>query len=207
MNFNKNNFFGRSIFSGIMVGFGATACASVGGFWGAVIFSTALVVITLSSSHLFTARIGRDSTLENFNKTLLCLIGNTCGVFAAYSLICLSGLNVSFILSMMAVEKLSTDKIPFLMQAIGCGFLIGAAMNSKNNHEVYATGCQSAAILAIVMCVTSFIVCGFEHCIADAFILMFTPESITTKKVLAYMTLATAGNGIGGAIAYVLWKK
>lgn len=207
MRFNENNFFGRSIFSGIMVGFGATACASVGGFWGAVIFSTALVVITLSGSHLFTAHIGRDSTLENFNKTLLCLIGNTFGAFATYSLICLSGLDVSFILSMMAVEKLSTDKIPFLMQAIGCGFLIGAAMNSKNNPEVYMTGRQSAAILAIAMCVTSFIVCGFEHCIADMFILMFAPESIATKKVLVYMALATIGNGIGGFIAYSLWKK
>lgn len=207
MRFNENNFFGRSIFSGIIVGFGATACASVGGFWGAVIFSTALVVITLSGSHLFTATVGRDSTLENFNKTLLCLIGNICGAFAAHGLICLSGLDVSFILSMTAVEKLSTDKTPFLIQAIGCGFLIGAAMNSKNNPEVYMTGRQSAAILAVIMCVTSFIACGFEHCIADAFILLFAPESIATKKVLTYMALAAAGNGVGGFIAYSLWKN
>ena len=207
MDFNKNNFFGRSIFSGAMVGFGATACASVGGFWGAVVFSTALVVIALSESPLFTACVGRNITKDHFEQTLLCLIGNVCGTFLAHGIVSLSCVDVSFILSMTAVEKLSTNMTPFFMQAVGCGFLIGAAMNCKNNANLYAPGIQTPIILAVVMCVTSFIVCGLEHCVADAFILTFAPESIATKKIVMYVMLATAGNGIGGAIAYVLWKK
>lgn len=53
--------------------------------------------------------------------------------------------------------------------------------------------------LIVIMAITTFILCGFEHCIADM-------SYIATKAdtYWAFLLLVVAGNAIGGKLTYYL---
>ena len=52
--------------------------------------------------------------------------------------------------------------------------------------------------VGIFMCVTVFILCGFEHCVANMF--YFSVASAWTWKTLLYVLIMVLGNSVGSII-------
>ena len=63
----------------------------------------------------------------------------------------------------------------------------------------------AGSLFVVVMPVMVFIICGFNHCIADMFYYFFAgcPEP---SKAIVYFILAIAGNSVGGMIVPLLKK-
>ena len=77
-----------------------------------------------------------------------------------------------------------------------CNVLIFYAVHeyAKNTHEL-------GKYLAIVMCVVVFILCGFEHCIANMY---YFSVADYTDKTIGYLLLNILGNALGGIGIYRL---
>ena len=58
--------------------------------------------------------------------------------------------------------------------------------------------------LGIIFCIPVFILCGFEHSIADMF--YFGASGIFTAKILTFELAAVLGNTVGGLVLPLLSK-
>ncbi len=58
--------------------------------------------------------------------------------------------------------------------------------------------------IAVFMAVSVFILCGFEHCIANMF--YFSLAGSWSLKMLGYLLLMTAGNALGGMLIPLVRK-
>ena len=58
--------------------------------------------------------------------------------------------------------------------------------------------------LAIFFGVTVFVICGFEHCVANMY--YFTVGSAWNGKAVLYLLIMTAGNAVGGVLIPLLRK-
>ena len=80
----------------------------------------------------------------------------------------------------------------FLLAAF-CNILIYIAVEGygKNPHEV-------GKYLAIFFGVMVFILCGFEHCVANMY--YFSMAGMWSGKALLYILVMTLGNAAGGVL-------
>lgn len=132
--------------AGLLISIGCKVFVMAKGLFGALLFSIALLTIINYKLPLFTGRVGYK---ENPLYLLSILICNLIGAFVG---------GVMFDCSWTAIESLNRCQVPWytlLFKGIGCGSLMYIAVDSK---KAYIT----------VMAVATFILCGFEHCIADA---------------------------------------
>ena len=83
-------------------------------------------------------------------------------------------------------SKLAKTLPDVFIAAVFCGILIYAAVElfSKNRHP-----------LLVIMPIMIFILCGFEHCVADAF--YFAAAGIFNLRALVFMLVCIAGNAVG----------
>ena len=73
-----------------------------------------------------------------------------------------------------------------------------AVQGYKNNpHEL-------GKYLSILFGVTVFILCGFEHCVANMF--YFSVAWVWSPKAVVYILIMTAGNAVGGVAVPLLRK-
>ena len=63
---------------------------------------------------------------------------------------------------------------------------------------------ETGKYLAILFGVVVFILCGFEHCVANMY--YFTIGNAWSWKAVGYLLLMTAGNAAGGIAIPVLRK-
>ena len=77
--------------------------------------------------------------------------------------------------------------------AVFCNVLIYLAVEGfqKNPHEV-------GKYLSLFLGVTVFVLCGFEHCVADMF--YFSMAGAWGGQALADLLLISAGNALGGIL-------
>ena len=69
----------------------------------------------------------------------------------------------------------------------------------RNPHEL-------GKYIALFLCIMVFILCGFEHCVANMF--YFSMAGAWSGKAVLYLIVMTVGNGVGGVIFPLLrmWK-
>ena len=99
--------------------------------------------------------------------------------------------------------KFNDNLLSIFILAIFCGILMFTAVEGsrKCKEEKNFAG----SLFVVVMPVMVFIICGFNHCIADMFYYFFAgcPEP---SKAIVYFILAIAGNSVGGMIVPLLKK-
>ena len=148
----------RGVLAGLMI--------SIGGYVylgcenrvvGAVFFTVGLITITLFGFDLYTGKIGYwlgQSRQERW-QTLLSLPCNAVGCLIA-------GLARRPAGAVLALCEARLTKAPLilLVDGIFCGILIFICV------EIYKT---RGTVLGILICIPTFILCGFEHSIADIF--------------------------------------
>lgn len=186
-----------SIFAGLMIGLGETANLIATGLTGAILFSVGLYAILMFKGHLVT---GKFSTIGNngykWYNYIFCWFNNLIGTtFAA--LICLMSSKYDAIYDgATRVFAIRTNNSFFENIALGilCGIcvFIAVAGYARNSHPI-----------TVILPVTIFVFCGFNHCVADMFYFTVSGKLLTAD---AWIVLAatTIGNFLGCAIPAML---
>lgn len=187
------------IASGLLVGIGGTVLLSVEDrVVGAVLFTIALLVICLMDFYLFTGKIGFAA--EQFNKkTAAELAVGLCGNFVGATL---TGLLVSYAKPAIVERvvsacqtRLENGLIRAFVLGCFCGVLMYVAVKTYRLKET---------VSGIVFCIPVFILCGFEHSIADMF--YFAAAGMINLDYLAFIISVILGNSVGAMAIAALWR-
>ena len=96
--------------------------------------------------------------------------------------------------------KLSDGYLSIFILAMMCGMIMFIAVNNykKENSDI-------GKYLAIIMGVMAFILCGFEHCVANMF--YFSVAGVWNFKVLLELLVMILGNSLGSIIIAFYYKR
>ena len=183
-----------SIFAGMYIGvagFGfltAGVQSQYGSLFGSILFALGLLAIVGYKLKLFTGTAGFIKKNE-IGDILIILLGNIIGCFLIGMLTRVSpvvnGMQDAALNIMNT--RIESGVIGCGLLAIGCGLLMTTAVNfaRQNNY------------LPLLFAVPLFIVCGFPHCVADAFYYMTVPFNTWTVELLWVYLATVLGNAIG----------
>ncbi|NLC95838.1 MAG: formate/nitrite transporter family protein [Bacilli bacterium] len=209
------------ILSGLFVGLGyygylvtyssfaALINAPLGRFFGALVFTVGIILVVLTGSELFTGNClvilgycNKQYGLGNFFKYLgIVWISNFIGSLLLVCIIYFSKMPNDIVIGTIkdiSVQKTSLDFIVALMRGILCNILVALGV-----YASYAAKDVSGKILASAIPVFLFVLCGYEHSVANMFILplsMFYDSGITVIDIFKNIIPVTIGNFIGGGI-------
>ena len=202
----KKSIWMSAVLAGLLIGVGGTVYLSVENkIAGSFLFGIGLFAIVTYSFHLYTGKVGY--TLQNKPAYLgylgLILTGNFVGASLAGILVRQTRLSD---LALRAAElcqvKLADSGWSILILAIFCGLLMYLAVDGYRSIENAFGRC-----LIVFLGVMVFILCGFEHCVANMF--YFSLAAAWTPKAFAYLLLMIVGNGLGALLipAVRLWTR
>ena len=201
------NGLGKRIFIDISQGFLAGAMITIGccvylacdvKWVGAILFSVALLSICYLGFSLFTGKVGfilDNANPEGFSQLFLGLLGNSIattvlGIAIGYALPNLNQTAFDLVL-----PKLDQALWQTLIRAIFCGILMYIAVAIYKDKK---------SPLGIVFCIPTFILCGFEHSIADMG--YFAIAHHYSATAFGFIWMVILGNSIG-ALLFPAIKK
>ena len=190
----------KSILAGLMIGIGGTAFLSCESrVVGALLFTTGLITICNMGYMLFTGKV--CYALENDWRYAITLALITLGNLIACVLY---GTAVGQYLPKVA-EKAADLCQAKLLQAGGQTFFLGMLCGVLMYIAVVTYRRQEglSRYIGIVTCVPAFILCGFEHSVADAVYLSMAGLPAGTWR---FLFIVLAGNAVGGLLFPVLQK-
>lgn len=169
----------------------------------AFLFPIGLILICCFDFFLYTGRICyftksfKDKTVLPTSITLLVgLLGNfigtlILGVFLHFAL------EPTTIVNKMIETKLNYEWWRLVILGMGCGMLIYFAVEGFKKIQS-----NLGKYLVLILCISGFIICGFEHCIADMFYFIYS----FTFSLKAFTTIlfVILGNSLGGIVIYLL---
>ena len=183
---------------------------------GACIFPAGLAMVVVAGSELFTGnslmsmalfdrKIGFGALLKNW---VVVFLGNLLGAIFITLIVVLSGVfdNIADTVVATATAKVSMGFFEALLRGVLCNFLVCIAV-----WMAFGAKTVSGKILAVFFPIMVFVLCGFEHSVANMF---YVPAGIfenllsgtyggalTIEGFLINNLLpVTIGNIIGGAL-------
>lgn len=150
--------------AGLLIGVGCVAnVVSDNPLQGAVLFSLALLAICALKYKLYTGAIGFLYSFDEIKYLIVMLLANLIGVAAFCWIINnYAGLNIDT--STLCEIKLNETWYEALTRSFGCGVLIYIAVISYLRVSTTET---KANPLFVILPVVAFILCGYDHCIAN----------------------------------------
>ena len=201
------------ILAGFMIGIGAIVfMSSDNRYIGAFLFSLGLFSVVCFKYGLFTGKVGYIVNREKayLIEVGITLIANLIGTFAAaflfrasrFKTALVSGLDVSACDRAKAcmLAKINDSLLSSFVLAVFCGLLMFTAYRKCKEENNF-----SGAVFGVVFPVVVFIICGFNHCIADM-AYYFMAGCPDVAKALPYFIVVILGNSVGGMIV-PLFKK
>ena len=186
---NKWKVFRSAVLAGICISIAGFGFLALGGIAGAVLFSFGLLAVVNYQFKLFTGTAGFFKKGE-FCQLLLILLGNIAGCLLVSFLADVSPLHLDEAAQKLLSGRLSTGWWQCGLLAIGCGFIMTTVV----------TFARKGQWIPLLFGVPMFIVCGFPHCIADAFYYLCAPMSFLAENTGAVLLLYVSivlGNFIG----------
>lgn len=196
----------KSILAGMSIAFGAivySICSSYGqSIIGAALFSVGILLVIEFDFKLLTSYVPKYAPLgvdkdkikeysKYFRNCLLVLLFNFIGaalaaVIVSYTRVC----DDAFmdVINSIAHHKVEDNLLSVFIMSLFCGIIIACICKAekwKNN------------VLYIVILITVFIVCGFDHVVANSFYLVLSRELFTVSGLI-YFLINFIGNFIGG---------
>jgi formate/nitrite transporter FocA (FNT family) len=193
-----------SILAGISIGIAGViflSCQSP--YLGALSFSVGLFFIVEKKFFLYTGLIGDalDNDLKKNLSLIIVLIGNFIGTFIVALLMNLTRESIDIFEKAVTITniKLNDSWYSILILSFFCGILIYLGVDvyrhSQNNVS---------KVLAIILCVYTFIASGYEHCIANMFYISFS--KLLSLHSVIYILIMVLGNSLGGLLIPSLKK-
>lgn len=227
----KNNpvgYFISAFIAGIFIAFGGFVTFTIGGYLTAsgetmtkvitsASFAAALSFIVMVGAELFTgnnfvmasASFAKEvKWSDTFKLWGICYIGNLCGSLFAAVLFHFTGIPTGAIgefFASTASAKMNGDALNLFMKALFCNTLVCMAVWCG-----FKMKSESGKLIMIFWCIYVFMVCGFEHSIANMTVMavgLLDPngiEGITIGGYVYNLVLVTLGNMVGG-IGLVAW--
>lgn len=187
-----------AIVAGICIGIAGFGNLAIGGIAGPVVFAFGLCTVVCYKVKLFTGTAGFIQSRKELGNLLLILSGNILGCLLVGLLARLSPLPIQENAGNILQGRLSTGILPCGALAIGCGFIMTAAVRFARQGTWWP----------LLFGVPLFIFCGFPHSIADAFYYLAAPVSLLSWKVLGLYAAIVAGNFVGCNLTrLILWDK
>ena len=195
-----------SIFAGIAIGtagFGFLASGvqteAYGSLVGAVLFSFGLLTVVGYKRKLYTGTAGFIRKNEA-GSLFLILLGNIIGCFLVSMLARITPLAVQDAAQNILELRLRTGALRCGLLGIGCGFIMTTAVHFARQKQY----------LPLLFGVPLFIVCGFTHCVADAFYYLCVPVAFwkaNALHILAVYACIVLGNLIGCNLYRIVLAK
>ncbi|MBQ9285714.1 MAG: formate/nitrite transporter family protein [Bacteroidaceae bacterium] len=178
-----------SVLAGICIGIAGFGFLAEKSIVGAVLFAFGLLTVVHYGLKLYTGTAGfiRKGELGNL---LLILIGNILGCLAVALIARCSPMPLQATAQGVLEARLATGPLRGGVLAIGCGFIMTTAV----------TFGRQGKNLPLLFGVPLFIMCGFPHCIADAFYYLCVPLDFWARHwtgILAFYVAIVVGNFIG----------
>lgn len=190
---------------------------------GGLTFSLGLVLVVVGGAELFTGNnliamawaVGCVRTKQVVKNWLWVYIGNLLGAVGTAALVLLAGVQtlgggaVGETMVQIARSKIALDPVSAVARGILCNVLVCLAV-------WLCMGARSVTdkILAILLPISAFVACGFEHSVANMYFLPIGivlaaggPAPLSILGALSNLALVTIGNIFGGTIlvALVYW--
>ena len=185
----------KSVFAGIFIGIAGWGYL-VNPVLGMFLFCVGLIGIIKYNLFLFTGSAGFIYERKDVLLVIVCLFGNLIGCAILALLAQLSPYELYNASTQIVENRLSLDWLNCGLLSIGCGILMSfAAKFSRRNSDL-------SDWLPLLFAVPTFIICGFPHCVADAFynlVYIFGTQTsvIPFKEILIYYSSIVIGNFIG----------
>lgn len=187
--------------AGITIGIGGAAYLTLENrVIGAVLFGVGLYTIVLNGLFLYTGKVGYLISAKDKKAYILQLIftwlGNFAGTALAAAAISATRIrNLRRTAEVICKTKLADTPHSILILAVFCGILMYVAVDGFR---------EKGNPLILFFCVTVFILCGFEHCIANMF--YFSLAGAWSLRAVIYLLLMTLGNSVGGILLPLVKK-
>jgi len=195
------NTFRSAILAGICIGIAGFGYLAIGGLAGAVLFCFGLLAVVNYGLKLYTGTAGFIQGPRETGFLLTILAGNIVGCLMVAMLARLSPMDLQGSAQKILETRLKVGILSSGALAIGCGFIMTTAV----------TFARKGRWLPLLFGVPMFIVCGFPHCIADAFYYLTVPFAFIGENlasVLALYVCIVLGNFIGcNLYRLIAWEK
>ena len=198
--------FRSSVLAGICIGiagFGFLASgaqsAAYGSAVGAVLFSFGLLTVVGYKLKLYTGTAGFINRNE-VGDLFLILFGNIIGCLCVGMLARVSPLGIQEAAQKVLQVRMDCGALKCGLRAIGCGFIMTTAVNFARKGQ----------FLPLLFGVPLFIVCGFPHCVADAFYFLCVPVAFLKAHILQVLCVyicIVLGNLIGCNLYRIVLEK
>ncbi len=208
----------RLLLNVLIKGFIAGVAISIGGYCflkisemgfpgakvvGSMFFAIGLILICNFGFYLYTGKIcylideiKANNSLCASLSLIIGLVGNFIGCYLVGALLhYVSGENQLFL--SVADAKINDDLMNLFIKGIFCGMLIYFAVEGFK-HSKQDVG----KYIILILCVSGFIVCGFEHCIADMF--YFSVAGKWNLDSFVSTLFIVLGNSVGGLLIPLL---
>ena len=187
----------RAVLSGVMISVGGTIFLMLNrSELGAFLFGIGLFMVCANGYNLYTGKIGYiiDNKINYLWELFLTLIGNLIGTVSCGYLLLVTrfGDKLQEVAKTVSDAKLNDNLLSIFVLSMFCGMLMFLAVDLfKKLKDV-------GRYIAVFLCVTVFIICGFEHCVANMY--YFSAANAWSLNTILYLIIMILGNSVGGIL-------
>ena len=192
-----------AVLAGLSISIGCVAFLASGNkIVGALFFVIGLFMVCNFNFNLFTGKV--CYTLDNkpiyLGKLAIIWVGNFAGAALAALAVGATRLENLMATAQTIVEtKMNDSLLSLFLLGIMCNILIYLAVHGYKTFDN-----PLAKTLALVFGVSVFVLCGFEHCVADMFYFAFA--GAWNWSMVGRLCMITLGNIVGGLLLPCCFK-
>ena len=194
-----NGLIRSSILAGITIGIAGFGYLAIGGLAGAVLFAFGLLTVVGYKLKLYTGTAGFVNKGELVDL-LVILLGNIVGCLLVGLLTRASNLELQAAAQKILEVRLQNGALRCGLLGIGCGFIMTTAVTFSREKNY----------LPLLFGVPLFIICGFTHCVADAFYYLSVPIDflkVHFLEIIGVYVSIVLGNFIGCNLVRIFGLK
>lgn len=187
-----------ALLAGIMIGIGGTVYLSCENkVAGAFLFTVGLITICEFGFYLFTGKVaytlvGSMKWSSKISFLAIVILGNYIGTMLYGLAVGIAKPSIKAAAAGLCVKKLAQKPPVVLVLSICCGILMYIAVDGYRRNVGSA-----AKYVGILVCIPTFILCGFEHSIADmAYFALAADFRLETYGFLAVVLIGNAAGSI-----------
>ena len=189
--------FVSAVLGGACIGFGGTAFLSLDSkVLGALFFTVGLFVICTFGLNLFTGKVCyvfQKDRAYAWNIPLIWL-GNLVGTGVVAAMMQMTrNASIADKAAALCQVKLEDSLLSLFILGVLCNIFIYIGVEGFN-HNPHELGKYPSLFFGVMV----FILCGFEHCIADMF--YFSMAGAWSSSAVVRLFVITMGNAVGGII-------
>ena len=174
-----------AILAGLCIGIGAAAyCSCSNALVGALLFAAGLSAICAQGFALYTGKIGYARTKKDYQNAAIMFLGNCIGVATIAYIARLAAPSIQIQALSMIEAKNNATIIQKFCSGILCGMCVYLAVDGYKAMNKF---------LFILLFIPLFIVCAWDHCIANIAYAVFAGKLMRLDLFIAVVLGNSAG--------------